>query len=225
MKKFCKAAVVSVLTIAFFAFAGYLTGGVTTEVYAASGPDGYGSITVMTYKKGTIDWSTEKYIYVGSELAADNTVSEVAGITYDESTNTLTLDGYNSPKSGITISSMGSDFKLVVNGKNNIQTLSSFNTITFDGTGKLVVNKNKACSSGISVTSDEDAVKAIFAKGSKVISYAGSDGYSLCVVTSIAKVNKAIVKKGGSMTKCKYDGKSESEAKRYICTAKKFAKR
>lgn len=55
--------------------------------------------------------------------------------------------------------------------------------------------------------------------------YGGSYAESLCVVSTAKKLNKAIIKKGGSMTKCVADGTAESGGKRYVCKKTKFEKK
>ena len=42
----------------------------------------------------------------------------IDGLSYDESSNTLTLNNYDQPDSVITVNEMGEDFKIQVNGTN-----------------------------------------------------------------------------------------------------------
>ena len=48
----------------------------------------------------------------------------IDGLSYDENSNTLTLNNYNQPDSVITVNEMGEDFKIQVNGTNSILQLS-----------------------------------------------------------------------------------------------------
>lgn len=197
------------------------------EAKSKSTPSADGYIQLIAYDKdGYIDWSNSKYIYVGKNMKNSETVSEIAGISYDEKNNTLTINKYKKSQTGITIADMGSSFKIVVKGTNSLQNITSFNSLAINGSGKLTLNKNKKCNNGgILVSSDSEAVKITFAKKVKVTSYGETAGDSLCVVSTAKKLSKAIIKKGGSMTKCVADGKSESGGNRYICKKTKFVKK
>lgn len=213
-----------ILTLSLSVFGNFTV----AEAKAKSTPSADGYIQLLAYDKdGYINWSNSKYIYVGKNMEESETVSEIEGISYNKDNNTLTISDYSNPKTGITIANMGTSFKIeVVGSKNSLQNITSFNNLTINGSGKLTINSNKKCNNGgILVSSDSSAVKITFAKSVKVTSYGQKYADSLCVVSTTKKLSKAIIKKGGSMTKCVADGKSESGARRYICKKSKFVKK
>ena len=211
-------------TLAVSGFAGAIAGIPVVEA-ASKNPTSDATIEIIGYTDGYIDWSTSKYVYVGKNV--DGKASKVKGLSYDKKTNTLTVNGFNKPKMGITASGMGSGFKIVVKGKkNNIQNLSVFGTVTIKGSGTLTINKNKKCSNGgLSVSSEEDPIKLVLAKKVKVTAYGDDYADALYVGSTLTDVDKAIVCQGGSMTECKLDGQSESGVNRFVSTANKFVKK
>ena len=185
-------------------------------------PDSYSYIQVIGYDSdGYIDWSKAKYVYAGADVG--DKASTVKGLSYDKKSNTLTINGYNKPKMGITAAHMGSSFKIVVKGtKNNIQNLSGFGSLHINGTGKLVVNKNKKCmNGGIDVSAENEPMRLVFGKKVNVVSFAtkGSTD-SVCVTSTLTDVSKAVVSKGGTMSEFKEDGTTEGGLTRFICSGK-----
>ena len=165
-------------------------------------------------------------LYVGSALEGEHSVKKVKGATYDAKTNTLTLNNFNKPDAIISVGYMGSDFKIAVKGKkNSVATISGYTygsplSITFTGSGKIAVNKKKTFANGIEIQYNDAASKIVFAKKVKVEAYSGDVGYPVYVYSSVSDVNKAIVKKGGSMTECKAGEDGE-----FYCDAAKFVKK
>lgn len=71
------------------------------------------------------------------------------GVSYDLSTNTLSLTNYNEPGTIIEASEMGSNFKISITGENNIQAISVLadkymGSLTVTGDGSLTINSEKA---------------------------------------------------------------------------------
>ena len=108
------------------------------SVYAKNGPDSERSY-IELYKDSE-DWGT---IYNKGKV--DNKV--ISGATYDETTNTLTLNNLKSSYE-LNISCMGEDFKLNLVGDNELSIIyidgESWTTnLNIIGTGSLSVNENK----------------------------------------------------------------------------------
>ncbi len=165
-------------------------------------------------------------LYVGSAMEGEHSVKSIKGATYNGKTNTLTLNNFNKPDAIISVGYMGSDFKIAVKGKkNSVATITGYTygtplCINFTGSGKLTVNKEKNFANGIEIQYNDAASKIVFAKKVKVEAYSGDVGYPVYVYSSVSDVNKAIVKKGGSMTECKAGEDGE-----FYCDAAKLVKK
>ena len=88
----------------------------------------------------------------------------IDGLSYDESSNTLTLNNYNQPDSVITVNEMGEDFKIQVNGTNSILQLSVWGfgyggSCYLKGSGSLTVNEKKSADVAIIINSEESNSK------------------------------------------------------------------
>ena len=79
--------------------------------------------------------------------SAGKLVDEVAGVTYDTATNTLTLDNFNDPTASLTLNAMGEDFTVEVVGECAIGHITTWGwfwegSVTFDGSGTLNINED-----------------------------------------------------------------------------------
>lgn len=88
----------------------------------------------------------------------------IDGLSYDESSNTLTLNNYDQPDSVITVNEMGEDFKIQVNGTNSILQLSVWGfgyggSCYLKGSGSLTVNEKKSADVAIILNSEESNSK------------------------------------------------------------------
>jgi hypothetical protein len=123
-------------------------GCLTTNVKAANGPSSEsGVISFMSFSDDYDSFD----IYDSGKI----TNNDSKGVTYDLSSNTLTIKDFNG-KYELTVSGMGEDFKLNVVGINDFLGIYvggySYKTnITFTGNGTLILNKDK----------DEDRLAAI----------------------------------------------------------------
>ena len=100
-----------------------------------------------------IDYDTFDMGYVYPKFMAEIMPVQEKGMSYDEKSNTLTLDNFKTEKI-LTITSMGDDFKINVKGYNEVgsiisSTMSWGCSITVTGNGALVVNKNKTYPSAV----------------------------------------------------------------------------
>lgn len=89
------------------------------------------------------------YIYSSEET----TISTVKGFTYNEKTNTLTIENSDN-KYVLNATNMGSDFKLSVKGTNYLSSISLIgygkdSNLNITGDGTLIVNKDKKYSQAI----------------------------------------------------------------------------
>ena len=123
----------TILLYCFFCF------GFVSTAYAQNGPSTEdGAIYFLSRSD-----SESFFIYVDNKITND----ETKGITYDLSTNTLTVNNFKG-KYYLIIDNMGEDFKLNVLGVNDFVGIyiagSSYRTnITFIGDGKLILNTEK----------------------------------------------------------------------------------
>lgn len=88
----------------------------------------------------------------------------IDGLSYDENSNTLTLNNYDQPDSVITVNEMGEDFNIQVNGTNSILQLSVWGfgyggSCYLKGSGSLTVNKKKSADIAIILNSEKSNSK------------------------------------------------------------------
>lgn len=147
------------LIILLFLAAGILV--TPSKAYAAAnkGPnsssESFAYITINQYNKD-FSRTTKHYTIFGSKnylKATGEKVKTLKGIKYTKKTNTLTLNSFSHPKYVIEVNEMGSDFKVVVKGKNSIQSLKVWGygyggSCAISGKGTLSVNGNKKNQSG-----------------------------------------------------------------------------
>ena len=105
------------------------------------------------------EWTDQGRSYVNYKLFNDgNAYNEVdaekrlgyQGAYYDAQTNTLTLTNVKEPLMQLEVTSMGEDFKLVIEGECELACIDVFDDymhpgysgLTIAGTGHLVLNKN-----------------------------------------------------------------------------------
>ena len=86
------------------------------------------------------------------------------GVTYDEATNTVTLNNVRLPHTSLGLLAMGDDFKIKLVGYNELGCISSIGmewgaSVTLIGNGELVLNKaiNDSIYCGIEIYADETA--------------------------------------------------------------------
>lgn len=100
-----------------------------------------------------LNGSSRVYLEAGTDYTDNGTViSSVPGISYDRSTNTVTLNNFNYPGM-LELNWMGNGLKLVVNGANSIGHLLVWGfyyggSITITGSGSLTVNQDPASNDG-----------------------------------------------------------------------------
>ena len=113
------------------------------QVQAANGPHrGYGCILVV---KGS-DNSSKSYTYYRADTG---NIEKTKGLSYNEKTNTLTINNFNHKGWWICPQHMG-DLKIVVKGtsrfagiQHSMNTLVWGNSLTFSGSGKLILRSDK----------------------------------------------------------------------------------
>ena len=128
----------------------------------------YGGARAGIYDTGTDKYSyTVSYDYSADELTVNN--KAVPGMTYDKSSNTLTVQDVMQPDSKLILWYMGNDFKLDVEGACAFSTIEVCNYLNFYGTslniigaGTLTVNEKKNSDEAIHVFADgEDPLAGV----------------------------------------------------------------
>ena len=125
------------LTLFLIFMCGFLLVGIKS-VYAVNGPSGE-SAYIELYRNG------DDYKEIYNDGKINNSI--LNGVTYDKSTNTLTLNNLKSAYE-LIIYDMGDDFKLNLVGDNEISLIyldaeSWSTTLNIIGDGSLTINKNK----------------------------------------------------------------------------------
>ena len=145
----------------------------------------------------------DKSEYVEYNVYSKQVVSNDAypGVTYDRTTNTLTLDNVDRPYLNIFCGNMGDDFKILVVGDCVIAsiTLNIYSDdccIDFEGSGKLVVNKTLQQESAIrSFTFTQNESRVTFGKDVTVELY-GEENAAYITGTSLEKASDVFVFNG-----------------------------
>jgi len=90
------------------------------------------------------DYAAKKRYYVYSTEEPPGNIGSIKGITYSYKTNTLTISSVKKPELNILAESMGSDFKIQVNGTCEIGRLNVlYCGLTVTGYGTLSINQKK----------------------------------------------------------------------------------
>ncbi|MBQ9544157.1 MAG: hypothetical protein IJV00_03415 [Clostridia bacterium] len=103
---------------------------------------------------GTVEW-----IYAGSERLPEGTsLASLPGASYDEETNTLTLENFTGGV--LNANMMGNSFKLKLVGDNHLDGILVWGfyyggSLTVIGPGSLTVNENRLLSVGIELRAEE----------------------------------------------------------------------
>lgn len=147
MKKKVLVAIILTLTILF--------GIKSTKVLAQDIPY-YVNSFISFYVSGAENGN--KSIYRSDNIYHDT----LEGVTYDKSTNTLTLNNLKTNFS-LAVSEMGEDFKINLIGENEITDIFIFGAfggnVQFIGDGSLTINKDKTNDIGIYISADGNAGK------------------------------------------------------------------
>ena len=141
------------------------------------------------------EWTDQGRSYVNYKLFNDgNAYNEVdaekrlgyQGAYYDAQTNTLTLTNVKEPLMQLEVTSMGEDFKLVIEGECELACIDVFDDymhpgysgLTIAGTGHLVLNKNdfEYRSSAILFRGEESPAKLTLGKSVNIEMYGSKNG-------------------------------------------------
>lgn len=122
-----------------------------TVAFAENGPyadeESRASIALVDIMAALNEDEDADTIYVWAK-SAEELVDEVAGVTYDEATNTLTIEDIDMPDYALYAFDMGNDFKINVVGENSLAAICAmaFNWtagLEISGNGKLAVNAKR----------------------------------------------------------------------------------
>lgn len=185
------------------------------------------------------DVSSGKLTYLYSAPEPD-CVSVVAGMSYDQAANTLTLSAFNNPAVGIITNEMGDDFTIKVTGTSRIQQILAWGfgyggSVTLTGTGELVINENKQEDIPIYLMAEGAGAKLTVASGLSLKAYSQT-GYPAAVVNGSSAAADGIVFEGNHLlnqkvvktqnqTLAMYDTVYPTDSTRQLtsCTAKNEA--
>ena len=110
-----------------------------------------------------------------------NEKNTVDGVSYDQTSNTLTLTNYDHPDAALYTNMMGDDFKLNLVGSNKLQNLGIWHggwggSLTICGSGSLTVNENRKNPDGIELFAEGGKSLLTVSGDSTVTVYRGADG-------------------------------------------------
>lgn len=119
------------------------------------GANGPGKGELPSYLR-LISEKTDKFIFANFAQAK---VEKVNGVTYNEKTNTLTLNNVKMKEYNLVANIMGDDFKINVKGENEVRSIFIWGdgyggNLTISGDGKLVVNKQKLQETAINMRAE-----------------------------------------------------------------------
>lgn len=141
-----------------------------------------------------------KYIWAKS---ADELIETVSGVSYDEATNTLTIEDVNMPDYCLYAFDMGNDFKVNVVGDNNLAAVCAMafewtSGLEICGDGKLALNAERELED-VPLTVLDNGSDSSIAIGSQVTLSIGIYDYVECPAISIigtTNKNNAIIING-----------------------------
>ena len=156
----------------------------------------------------------EEYGYeeeVATYILSEDGVKNLDGISYDKSTNTLTLTNFKAEDKVLSYCAMGDDFKIKVVGNCSLGQIRAAayywsSAVTFTGTGTLTVNKDKLFMFGFNNSSYGADSAITFDKGVNV-KISGADK-AIAVTNSKAKSADKVFVFNGS---CKASVSSEQQ--------------
>lgn len=228
---------------------------------AAKGPDkssdSYAYLCISDETADSEGKTDTKYLYMSEtisemqkEYGGSTSLSKVKGATYNEKSNTLTLNNFKQPAKRITANMMGDDFKIVLKGTNSLQVLAVYGdnyggSVTIKGSGSLTCNKTKKASSasfgsGIFLGAEHTASVLTIEKtatvtsfGNKYNGFAADEngefveqelvGHPIYVYAHTSNKASKIIKAQGKVTGGKYKvEKNTEDTYNLYCTASKF---
>ncbi len=163
MKKIVSLIVIAVLLLSMFSVSALAADAQPTPtVGPAEMPGMYGSARVgLEYSAAHIEEYVVNYNYRESKLEVYN--DAIPGMTYDLATNTCTISNVHEADNELFIWYMGNDFKLRVEGENELGAIYVYNYHDFHGTslnivgdGTLTVNEKRAVEEAIFMFNDGD---------------------------------------------------------------------
>ena len=141
-------------------------------IHAADGPNADPTYSCAFIGIGTVNSEDSnavdemQYLYNVRQPESEITMQ---GVTYDKSTNTITLQDYDGKNKAIITNEMGDDLKVNVIGTNHIRQLYAYGygyggSVTLTGDGTLLINEDKASISPIYLDAEEANAKVTISK-------------------------------------------------------------
>ena len=139
----------------------------------------------------TANHNTHIYVVAGNNAKycpystySGHTISAPAGMRYDLSTNTLTLDNYNGAGYWIQTNMMGSDFTVELIGSNTLDGMDLYGYawgcgLTFTGSGTLTVNESRGRSYGLALYGEGAEPTLHVSRESTVTVYSAAEGHPI----------------------------------------------
>ncbi len=150
----------------------YAWGDTGSELYVRIVPEGGEHYEYLVLGEA---WSYYGYYDDNGDFVA-NTETMLDGATYDKDTNTLTLENFSADVLDINL--MGNGFKIELIGENHIGQIISWGamyggSITFTGSGSLVVNENLDYTEGVKLNAETSKSAIMFDRYADVLIYGG----------------------------------------------------
>ena len=131
-----------------------------------------------------VESATNSAKYCPYSTYSGYTTSAPAGMRYDLSTNTLTLDNYNGAGYYIQTNMMGSDFTVELIGNNTLDGMALYGWqwgcgLTFTGSGTLTVNESRGRSYGLALYGEGAEPTLHVSRESTVTVYSATEGHPI----------------------------------------------
>ena len=155
-----------------------------------------------------------------TKIYGEEGTKNMKGVSYDKATNTLTLNNINKPDNALMLTAMGDDFKINVVGDCTLGDVTSYasswgGSITFTGSGKLTLNKDKIFDFGIYIAAYGTACNVKFDKGVK-LDISGKRDVAYVTYTKADNPNKVFEFNGEASTTATVKQCYETENERNI---------
>ena len=172
-------------------------GVIVTDYYYAPNSDYETEIAKIQGRAGSAWYDGYNFLWIGDPLIGSEPlrknlpIGPVSGASYDEATNTLTLENFDRPGTYINVNLMGNGFKIRLVGNNTAKCLVAWGfyyggSVTFTGDGTLTLLNNDGY--GIDMRA-EDSKSCIMIEPTVTLDVAGGYG---AIILQDSRADKGI---------------------------------